>query len=343
MKRELRTIKQDEITAWLKEMHEPAFRSSQINEWLWEKAVDDISQMRNLPLLLREKLKKDFYLDSINIKNTLVSRDKTMKLAFKLNDNRYVEGVLIPAEKRVTACISTQVGCRMGCKFCATGKMGFGRNLHVGEIYLQAWKLNALSKEYFGKALSNIVVMGMGEPLDNFQSSTGALKKIIDKKGMGMSPRRITLSTVGLSPEIKKLADTGLDINLSVSLHAANDKLRRELIPIARKYDLDTLAESLQYYFQQTKKRISYEYILFKNINDSLLHAAELSSFTKITACKINLIEYNPVEGTGYDKSEKHDVQGFIRHLDNKNIIVKLRQSRGDDVDAGCGQLANKF
>lgn len=343
MMQELRNTSEAEIKTWLSKQQAPAFRYKQIESWLWQHAVDDITQMQNLPVLLREKLETDFYLDLIEAIKINASNDGSIKVAFSLTDDTYIEGVLIPSGKRITACISTQVGCRLGCKFCATGGMGFTRNLHIGEIYLQAWKLNELSKAHYDRHLSNIVLMGMGEPLDNFENTVSALRKIIDENGMGMSPRRLTLSTAGLAPNIKKLADSGLNIQLSVSLHAADNELRSKLMPINHKYDIHVLAESLQYYHQKTKKRISYEYILFNEINDSVLHAAQLAEFVKITPCKINLIEYNPVKGSGYEKSSEKNTQKFIRYLERKNIVVQLRNSRGDDVNAGCGQLANKF
>ncbi|MGC9330686.1 MAG: 23S rRNA (adenine(2503)-C(2))-methyltransferase RlmN [Bacteroidales bacterium] len=343
MMQELRNTSEAEIKTWLSKQQFPAFRYKQIESWLWQHPVDDIVQMQNLPVLLRDKLKTDFYLDAIEAIKINSSNDGSMKVAFSLSDDTYIEGVLIPSGKRITACISTQVGCRLGCRFCATGGMGFTRNLHAGEIYLQAWKLNELSKAEYGRHLSNIVVMGMGEPLDNYDHTVSALRKIIDENGMGMSPRRITLSTAGLAPNIKNLAGSGLNIQVSVSLHAADNELRSRLMPINNKYDIHVLAESLQYYYQKTKKRLSYEYILFHEINDSLSHVAQLAEFVKITPCKINLIEYNMVEGSDFKKSNNQNTHQFIRYLEDKNIVVNLRNSRGDDVDAGCGQLANKF
>ncbi len=343
MKKDLRNTDKTEIKGWLKEQGEPVFRIDQIEDWLWRRPVSYISEMSNLSKSLRDKLEQTFYLDRLETVHTLKSKDGTHKMAFGLDDGKHVEGVLIPSKERLTACISTQVGCKMGCKFCATGQMGFGRNLSAGEIYLQAWYLNDLAEKQFGKRLSNIVVMGMGEPLDNFYNTMRAMNRVMDDNGMGMSHRRITLSTVGLVPEIKKLADTGADVHLSVSLHAANDELRMRILPIAAKYKLKDLAESLQYYHQKTKKRISYEYVLLKGVNDSLKNAAELAEFTKITPCKINLIEYNAVEGTGYGKSEENNTQAFMRFLEKRNLVVNLRRSRGGDVDAACGQLANKF
>ncbi|MFP4664785.1 MAG: 23S rRNA (adenine(2503)-C(2))-methyltransferase RlmN [Bacteroidales bacterium] len=343
MKKDLRNTDKTEIQEWLKDKKEPAFRASQIDHWLWTQPVSDILEMSNLSKTLREALDAEFYLNKLELVHQSEAKDGTLKMAYKLDDDRHVEGVLIPSKSRITACISTQIGCKMGCRFCATGKMGFGRDLTAGEIYMQAWHLNAVSEKKFGSKLSNLVVMGMGEPLDNFQNSMRAINKIMAKNGMGMSHRRITLSTAGLVPEIKKLADTDADVHLSVSLHAANDELRSKLMPINRKYGLKTLAESLQYYHEKTKKRISYEYVLLKGINDSLENAAELAEFTKISPCKINLIEYNPVEGTGYGKSDEKNTQAFMAFLEKRNLIVNLRRSRGKDVDAACGQLANKF
>ncbi|MFW5805607.1 MAG: 23S rRNA (adenine(2503)-C(2))-methyltransferase RlmN [Bacteroidales bacterium] len=343
MKRELHNTSEAEIKAWLSKQQTPAFRYKQIDTWLWKHGIDSISQMQNLPATLKESLERDFYLDTIRETKTVKSLDGSIKVAFLLSDNTFIEGVLIPSGNRITACISTQVGCRLGCRFCATGKMGFARNLHAGEIYLQAWKLNALSKAEYGRHLSNIVVMGMGEPMDNYEHTVSALRKIIDDNGMGMSPRRITVSSAGLPTEIKMLADSGLNIQLSISLHSADNETRSRIMPINNKHDLHVLAKSLLYYHQQTKKRISYEYILFDKLNDTVPDAAQLAEFVKITPCKINLIEYNTVDGSGFEKTGNKNTQQFIGYLESKNLVVNLRHSRGDDVNAGCGQLANNF
>lgn len=342
-KPDLRQQTFEQISSWLISRGEKAFRQKQISHWLWQQAVQDFDDMSNLSKSLREKLKEDFSLTQLSILTTQHSSDGTVKTGFKLNDNAFIEGVLIPSQERVTACISTQVGCRMGCKFCATAGLGFSRNLSAGEIFLQVYLLNELSKKTYGNGLSNVVIMGMGEPLDNYEATKLAVQYMTSETGLGMSPRRITLSTCGLSDKIKQMADDGLKIKLSISLHAANDELRRKIMPINNKHKLADLAESLQYYHEKTKHRISYEYVLLKGINDKQSDVKELAEFTKITPCKINLIEYNPVFGLPYEKSSENSTQKFIAYLESKNLIVKLRRSRGADVDAACGQLANKF
>lgn len=343
MKEDIRQLSLNELKNWLKNNNEPAFRAKQIFHWIWKNALSDFDLMHNLPDKLKQNLKDNFTINDIKDISQLKSKDNTVKAAFALHDGKVVEGVLIPSKDRVTACISTQVGCKMGCSFCATGKMGFSRNLLSGEIFLQAFKLNQISSKIYDKNLSNIVVMGMGEPLDNYDNTTSALRMIMDNYGMNMSHRRITLSTVGLAPAIKKLADSGLNINISISLHTADEQKRSTLIPVNKKYSLSDLAKSLLYYYQKTKKRISYEYILFRDINDSKEDAELLSEFTKITPCKINLIEYNAVDGSNYKKANNKQTAIFMKTLENKNLIVKLRRSKGSDIDAACGQLANKY
>ncbi len=342
-KTDIRTLSISDLKLWLENHNEKSFRAKQIHHWLWKQPVNDFDEMNNLSKALREKLNADFILPRLEKTTEQKSIDGTVKVGFSLSDNTLIEGVLIPSGKRVTACISTQGGCRMGCKFCATARLGFSRNLSAGEIYLQAYCLNELSEQHFNTKLSNIVVMGMGEPLDNYESVKQALSYIISEDGMGMSYRRITISTVGVAPKIKQMADDGLKIHLSVSLHAPNDSLRNSIMPANRKYPLQELAESLQYYYDKTKSRISYEYLLLKDINDSETHARELAEFAKITPCKINLIEYNPVEGIAFNRSEKERTEKFIQWLEKRNLVVNLRRSRGADVDGACGQLANKF
>ncbi len=343
LRNDLRNVSPDALKSWLISKNEKPFRDKQIMHWLWKQPVTDFDEMTNLSKPLRNALKAEFDLSQLNLITTQNSSDGTLKSGFRLFDNEFVEGVLIPSKERVTACISTQVGCRMGCKFCATAGLGFHRNLSAGEIYLQVYKLNKLAIEHYKRKLSNVVIMGMGEPLDNYEAVKTALNFLTGADGLEMSPRRITLSTAGVPNKIKQMADDGLKINLSLSLHTANDNLRSKIMPINNKYTLQVLAESLQYYHSKTNNRISYEYVLLKNVNDQEIHARELAEFTKITPCKINLIEYNPVSGLGFEKSTEESTQKFMKFLESRNLIVKLRRSRGADVDAACGQLANKF
>ncbi|MDA3911954.1 MAG: 23S rRNA (adenine(2503)-C(2))-methyltransferase RlmN [Bacteroidales bacterium] len=343
MKNDIRNISSDALKSWLISHGEKPFRAKQIMHWLWKQPVQDFDEMTNLSKPLRHALKSDFVLSQLHLVTTQNSSDGTVKTGFRLSDNEFIEGVLIPSKERVTACISTQVGCRMGCKFCATAGLGFHRNLSAGEIYLQVWHLNQIAEEHYKTGLSNIVIMGMGEPLDNYSAVTTAVQFLTGDEGLGMSHRRITLSTAGVADKIKQMADDGIKIKLSLSLHAVNDKLRSQIMPINNKHTIQVLAESLQYYHGKTNHRISYEYVLLKNINDQEIHARELAEFTKITPCKINLIEYNPVSGLGFEKSTEESTQRFMKFLEGRNLIVKLRRSRGADVDAACGQLANKF
>jgi len=342
-KTDIRNLSFEGLKIWLVSQNEKAFRAKQIMHWLWKQPVESFDEMTNLSKSLRDALKSEFFLSQLQLITTQNSKDGTIKVGFRLSDNEFVEGVLIPSKERVTACISTQVGCRMGCKFCATAGLGFHRNLNAGEIYLQVYKLNQIANAQYNTGLSNIVIMGMGEPLDNYDAVKIAVEYLIGEEGLAMSPRRITLSTAGVADKIKKMADDGMKIKLSISLHASNDKLRNQIMPINNKYKLLVLAESLQYYHSKTNHRISYEYVLLKDINDKEIHARELAEFTKITPCKINLIEYNPVSGLKFKKSREDITQKFINFLESRNLIVKLRRSRGADVDAACGQLANKF
>lgn len=343
IKNDLRNISPDALKSWLIAQGEKPFRAKQIMHWLWKQPAQDFDEMTNLSKSLRNALKSEFVLSQLQLITTQNSSDGTVKTGFRLSDNEFIEGVLIPSRERVTACISTQVGCRMGCKFCATAGLGFHRNLTAGEIYLQVYQLNQLSISHYKTHLSNVVIMGMGEPLDNYEAVKTAVQYLSSEDGLEMSPRRITLSTAGVADKIKQMADDGLKIKLSISLHAANDKLRSQIMPINNKHGVRILAESLQYYHSKTNHRIGYEYVLLKNINDQEIHARELAEFTKITPCKINLIEYNPVSGLGFEKSTEESTQKFIKFLESRNLIVKLRRSRGADVDAACGQLANKF
>jgi 23S rRNA (adenine2503-C2)-methyltransferase len=343
IKNDIRNITLDALQSWLISQGEKSFRAKQIMHWLWKQPVQDFDEMTNLSKTLRNALKSQFLLSQLHVITTQNSSDGTVKTGFRLTDNEFIEGVLIPSRDRVTACISTQVGCRMGCRFCATAGLGFHRNLTAGEIYLQVYQLNQLSLSHYKTHLSNVVIMGMGEPLDNYDAVKTAVHYLTGADGLEMSPRRITLSTAGVADKIKQMADDGLKIKLSISLHAANDNLRSQIMPINNKYNIKVLAESLQYYHSKTNHRIGYEYVLLKRINDLEIHARELAEFTKITPCKINLIEYNPVSGLGYEKSTEESTQRFMKFLEGRNLIVKLRRSRGADVDAACGQLANKF
>ncbi len=325
------------------ELGEKKFRAYQVYEWLWYKCVPEFNLMTNIPENIKVFLNDNFYIDFISIKVKLQSKDNSIKVLFNTIDENSFEGVLIPSKGRVTACISTQVGCPLNCSFCATGKLGYKRNLSSGEIFEQIFQLNKLSGEIFNKKLTNIVIMGMGEPLLNYDNLVKALSHIYEEKSLFFSPQRVNLSTAGIVDGIKRMADDNLKINLSISLHSADNYKRNLIMPINKKFDLEELQNAIKYYFQKTRKRITYEYLLLGGLNDSLDDAKKLTEFTKISPCKINLIEYNPSSDKAYKKSEKKTTEDFLNYIQNKNLVVTLRKSKGQDINAACGQLANKI
>lgn len=341
-KKNIRLLSFEEIKKFFLEYNEKTFRAKQVYEWIWKKHVSSFEEMRNLPKALINLLNEHFILDKIKIFREQKSSDGTIKVSFKLSDNEIIEGVLIPTTNRVTACISTQVGCSLTCAFCATGKLGFTRNLTSLEIYDQVAILTKLSEENYGQPLSNIVYMGMGEPLLNYQNVIQSVEKITSENGMAMSPYRITISTVGISKMIKKLGDDKVKFNLALSLHTATDSKRRSIMPVNEHNSIRTLIEALKYFHQKTKTRITIEYLLLYNFNDNLDDAKELCRFCRNFPVKINLIEYNEVANSGFKKSGEQKTLEFIDYLESKNLIVNLRRSRGKDIDAACGQLANK-
>tara|TARA_B100001287_G_scaffold274211_1_gene279085 strand:- start:72 stop:1106 length:1035 start_codon:yes stop_codon:yes gene_type:complete len=343
MKKDIRNIPQEEIKKFFSDNNLKEFRYKQLNEWLWKKGASSFDQMSSLSKNTRELLKTSFEFKSANIDKEFLSNDGTIKYSIKLHDNKLIEGVLIPSKKRVTACVSSQIGCGLSCKFCATGTLKLSRNLTAGEIFDQVFKLNEESKKTHNRTLTNIVFMGMGEPLLNYNNLLKAIDKITSKKGMGISPKRITVSTVGIAKQIKKLADDKVKFNLAISLHSAKDIVRSKIMPINNSINLNDLKEAVIYFYEKTKSRVTYEYILFKNINDDLDSARILSNFCKISPCKVNLIEYNKVDSLAFDKSSSKNTEKFIQFLVSKNIIVNLRKSKGKDIDAACGQLVNKL
>jgi 23S rRNA (adenine2503-C2)-methyltransferase len=342
MQKDLREVDENEITAFVQAQGEKPFRARQILEWLWKNGVTDFEKMSNLPARLRESLKEYYALPGLLIKTEQISRDKTRKFGFQCSDGLVVEGVLIPSLGRVTACLSSQVGCPLNCSFCATARLKTRRNLSVGEIFDQAVMLQDASQKVFGTNLSNLVFMGMGEPLLNYNSVTGAISHMTDEKGLGISPRRITLSTAGLTKGITRLAQEKVKFNLAISLHTANEAKRNSLMPVNKSNPLPALADALKLFHRETNARITYEYLMMKDFNDSLRDAGELAEFCKITPCKINLIEYNAVEGSTQQKTTPERMQAFMEFLESKNLIVNVRRSRGNDIDAACGQLACK-
>ena len=343
MKKDIREISQEELEQFFLENNQQKFRIKQLNEWLWEKGANSFDQMSSLSKDLRELLNEKFEFKSAKIDQEFKSTDGTIKFSFKLFDDKLVEGVLIPSKKRVTACISSQIGCSLDCTFCATGTMGLSRNLSSSEIFDQVFKLNEESEKNYGRSLTNIVFMGMGEPLLNYNNLLKAIHHITSEKGMGVSPRRITVSTAGLSKQIMKLADDEVKFNLAISLHSAIDEIRSEIMSINNSVNLQTLKESIRYFYEKTNNRVTYEYILFKDLNDDLDAARRLAAFCRISPCKVNLIEYNTIDGFDFEKSTEENTEGFIEFLEHRNIIVHLRKSKGKDIDAACGQLVNKL
>jgi 23S rRNA (adenine2503-C2)-methyltransferase len=299
--------------------------------------------MTNLSKELRETLSENFALPAISNNLSQYSSDGTIKSRFKTFDGHLVEGVLIPVEDRQTACVSSQVGCSLSCTFCATGFMDRKRNLTFDEIYDEAALLNEMAEKTYGKKLSNIVFMGMGEPLLNYKNVLKAIERITAPDGLGMSAKRITVSTSGISKMIRQLGDDGVKFNLALSLHAANDKKRSEIMPINETNNIQSLIEALNYFYQKTKNDITFEYILFKGENDSIKDADDLIKIYKqVPVHLINIIEYNPIDNVDYQKPDREDTQKFMDYLAAHRVNVRLRISRGKDIDAACGQLANK-
>ena len=332
----------EELAEYLKSNNFPSFRAKQIMDWLWKKNVGSFEEMKNIGKNLQEFLNSNFIIDKVSLKDQQISKDKTIKCAFEVDKNSIVEGVLIPTKKRMTACISSQVGCSLACTFCATGRLKLLRNLSAGEIYDQVFHLKNEANTQYQKSLSNIVYMGMGEPLLNYKNVLSSINWICSEEGLGMSPKRITLSTAGISKMIKKLGDDEVRFNLALSLHAANDEKRNKIMEINESNNLDSLRDALTYFYEKTKSRVTFEYIIFDGFNDELSDARELAEFAKCVPCKINIIEYNPIDGEPFKQAQEDKVNEFALFLESLNMIVNVRRSRGKDIDAACGQLANK-
>lgn len=342
---QLPDIRQYSLPALQKVMaywEEKTFRAQQIYEWLWVKGVRNFEDMSNLGQALRTRLNNQFAIYPVDVVQEAQSRDGTVKVGFRLHDGHLVEGVLIPADGRYTACISSQVGCSLSCKFCATGTIDLKRNIKAGEIFDQAWLVNEACKRIYGSRLTNIVYMGMGEPLLNFREVTDSIRLITSDSGMGFSPKRITVSTVGIAKMIKKLADEQLRVNFALSLHVANEEKRQQVMPITLSNTIPDLREAVKYFYEKTGIRVTYEYTMLNGFNDNLSDARELAAFCKSTPCKINLIEYNPVETSQFQRSQENKAEAFMAELAKAGLTVSLRRSRGEDIDAACGQLANK-
>ena len=342
MKVDIRKLTFAELQDWFATRRHPAFRSKQVHEWLWKKSATSFADMSNLSLALRNELSEAFEINAIKVAEWQKSSDRTIKTAFKLCDGPVVEGVLIPTTSRMTACISSQAGCSLTCKFCATGKLKLLRNLDAAEIYDQVAIIRKQSETQYGIPLSNIVYMGMGEPLLNYKNVLESVQKITSPEGLGMSPQRITVSTAGIGKMIRKLGDDEVKFNLALSLHAANDEKRSQIMPINESNNLDEMATSLQYFYYKTGTRPTLEYIIFKDFNDSLEDAAQLERFVRRVPSKVNIIEYNPTGDGLFQRATESQLELFSKYLEKKGVIVNIRKSRGRDIDAACGQLANK-
>lgn len=342
VKKDIRKLTLADLKTFLADRGEQAFRAKQIYEWLWKKSATAFDQMTNLSVPLRNLMNDNFVINSITVAKKQVSSDQTIKSAFQLYDGHLVEGVLIPADDRMTACVSSQVGCSLTCKFCATGYMDRKRNLDAAEIYDQVVAIRNQAEQHYQTPLTNIVYMGMGEPLLNYANVLESIDKITSPEGLNMSPKRITVSTAGIAKMIKKLGDDEVKFRLALSLHAANDAKRDQIMPINESNTLEALREALMYFYKKTGTRVTYEYIVFHHFNDSLQDAKELYEFTKHTPCKVNIIEYNPIAEATYQNAEGDKIAQFGKFLEDKGVTVNIRRSRGKDIDAACGQLAGK-
>ena len=344
---DIRKLTAVQLKDWFTQQGEPGFRAKQVHEWLWKKSAQSFEQMTNLSLPTRELLRTHFEIRPLTIDQEQRSSDGTIKSSFRLFDGNLVEGVLIPALRhddsdRMTACVSSQVGCSLTCKFCATGYMDRKRNLDAAEIYDQVVAIDRQAKSTYDVPLSNIVYMGMGEPLLNYKNVLESVDRITSPDGLGMSPRRITVSTAGIAKMIRQLGDDAVKFNLALSLHAANDQKRDQIMPINESNTLEALGDALNYFYKKTGTRITFEYILFYNFNDTLQDARELWKFTKRVPAKINIIEYNPIAEANFKNTDPQTLDKFAGFLDSKGVMVNVRRSRGKDIDAACGQLAGK-
>lgn len=341
-KQDILSLSYNQILELCQEMGEKKFRVDQLYQWIWQKKVRNFNEMSNLSKPFREQLQEKFFFQTVKIDTIRSSTDGTQKVTFRLHDGCIIEGVVIPAKDRLTACISSQVGCGLACAFCATGTLGFTRNLSAGEITDQYFVLDDIARQKHGQGITNIVYMGMGEPLQNYDAVMESIARLTEEKGQAMAPSRITVSTSGLAKNIIKLADDGFKCNLAISLHTANNGIRNKLMPVNKANDIQRLSDAIAYFYEKTHTRISIEYTLLDGINDTIEHARELADFTKRFPVKINIIEYNTHPASEYKKSEKQKTDAFVAFLEKLNLIVNVRYSKGKDIDAACGQLAAK-
>jgi 23S rRNA (adenine2503-C2)-methyltransferase len=341
-KKDIRSLTKTQLRDFFTKSGDQAFRGNQVYEWLWQKNAHSFEEMTNISKETRQNLQDNFVINHIEVDSMQRSVDGTVKNALRLHDGLIVESVLIPTESRTTACVSSQVGCSLNCKFCATARLKRMRNLNPDEIYDQVAAINKESLLYFNHKLSNVVFMGMGEPLMNYDNVISAIEKITSPEGLGMSPKRITLSTSGIPDKIKQLADDDVKFNLAVSLHSAIDETRTQIMPFNKKFDLQKLKEALRYWYDKTKSRVTYEYIVWKGINDDKKSIQSLVDFCKNIPCKVNLIEYNPIDEDHFKQASNESINDYVSTLEANGFVVNVRRSRGKDIDAACGQLANK-
>ena len=341
-KKDIRALTRDQLREFFVSNGDKAFRGNQVYEWLWQKAAYSFEVMTNLSKETRDMLEANFVINHIKVDQMQRSADGTIKNAVRLHDDLVVESVLIPTKTRTTACVSSQVGCSLDCRFCATSRLKRMRNLNPDEIYDQVVAIDNESRLYFDRPLSNIVFMGMGEPLMNYNNVLKAIDKITSPDGLGMSPKRITVSTSGVPKLIKKMADDAVKFKLAVSLHSAIDEIRTSIMPFNATFTLADLRESLQYWYQKTKSRITYEYVVWEGINDSQKDVDALVAFCRFAPSKVNLIEYNPIDDGEFKQASNAAIDRYVHTLEKNGITVTVRRSRGKDIDAACGQLANK-
>lgn len=341
-KKDVRSLSKQELIDFFQNMGEKSFRGTQVYEWLWNKAAQSFEQMTNIPQKLRQALDEHFTINHIEVDMMQKSSDGTIKNAIKLHDGLFVESVLIPTETRTTACVSSQVGCSLDCKFCATARLKRMRNLNPDEIFDQVIAIDKQSRMYYGRPLKNIVFMGMGEPLMNYNNVLKAIEKITSSQALGISHRRITVSTSGIPKMIYKMADDGVKFKLAVSLHSAIDQKRTQIMPFNEHFPLSELRKALEYWYQKTKSRITYEYVVWKGVNDTEQDVQALVQFCRFAPSKVNLIEYNPIDDGEFQQADPKVIQMYQTKLEQAGIVVTIRHSRGKDIDAACGQLANK-
>jgi 23S rRNA (adenine2503-C2)-methyltransferase len=341
-KKDIRSLSKEDLRVFFESIGDKAFRGNQVYEWLWSKGIHSFDDMTNISKETRAHLEENYVINHIEVDSIQKSNDGTIKNAVKLHDGLIVESVLIPTKKRTTACVSSQVGCSLDCKFCATSRLKRMRNLNPDEIYDQVVAIDKESRLYQGMPLSNIVFMGMGEPLMNYKNVLESIEKITSVEGLGMSPKRITVSTSGVPKMIRKLADDEVKFHLAVSLHSAIQETREKIMPFAKSFTLEDLKESLIYWHEKTGKKVTYEYIVWDGINDSNDDIDALVNFCKAIPCKVNIIEYNPIDDGEFQQAPSKSIDNYIDRLERNRISVTVRRSRGKDIDAACGQLANK-